>query len=125
MRIIIQISGKAFNQVDRDPQKLCDRLARYVGLMTHVLFDMSGGTGKPLDPDESIPVLEALYESFEYLQGIGVAGGLGPGTVHRLKPLIERFPDLSFDAEGRLRNEDDALDLKKTLPFLGESWQVL
>jgi hypothetical protein len=36
-----------------------------------------------------------------------------------MAPLAADFPDLSIDAEGRLRDENDDLDLDRVLAYLG------
>ena len=51
----------------------------------------------------------AIKQRFPEL-GITVAGGLGPQTVCLAKPIIDEFPDLSIDAQGKLRPSGSALD---------------
>ena len=39
-----------------------------------------------------------------------MAGGLGPDTLHTIQPLIDEFPDLSIDAQSRLRPSGNAMN---------------
>lgn len=65
---------------------------------------------RSFDTDKTREYLRAL-EDMDLDIGLGVAGGLSAETLHLVEPLIEEFPDLSIDAEGRLRDESDKLDL--------------
>lgn len=47
--------------------------------------------------------LAAITEKFPDL-GIGAAGGLSPTTLHLVGPLLKKFPKLSIDVEGRVRD---------------------
>jgi phosphoribosylanthranilate isomerase len=89
----------------------------YVGLVDIVLFDWSAGRGVLFDPAEARAVLEEVEAKMPGV-ALAVAGGLGPDTVDLVRPLLERFPDLSFDAESRLRDADDRLDLAKVGEYL-------
>jgi hypothetical protein len=42
--------------------------------------------------------------------GLVVAGGLGPDSIDMVKPLVKVFPDISIDAQGKLRPSGSALD---------------
>ena len=42
-------------------------------------------------------------------RGIVAAGGLGPESVGLVEPLYREFPDLSIDAQGKLRPSGSAL----------------
>ena len=89
----------------------------YAGLVDIVLFDWSAGRGVLFDPAEAQAALEEI-EAKMHGVALAVAGGLGPDTVDPVRPLLERFPDLSFDAESRLRDADDRLDLAKVGEYL-------
>jgi hypothetical protein len=56
--------------------------------------------------------------------GLGVAGGLGPDSLNLVEPLIAKFPNLSIDAEGRLRNNQNDLDLKAMSDYLAKALQL-
>lgn len=42
--------------------------------------------------------------------GIVATGGLGPEGIGLVEPLVEEFPDISINAQGRLRPSGSALD---------------
>ena len=56
--------------------------------------------------------------------GLVVAGGLSPTTLHLVQPLIEEFPDVSIDAEGRLRDHEDHLDLQVAGQYLSKAFKM-
>ena len=49
--------------------------------------------------------------------GIGIAGGLSHDNLARLRPFLSEYY-LSIDAEGKLRDADDHLDLAKATLYL-------
>ena len=109
IEVILQIGKNALEEVDNDPQRVVKRLADYEGVIHRVLLDKSMGKGLGMDADGLIPFARAIMESFPTL-GIGAAGGLGPETIQLVAPLVATFPDLSIDAQGRLRPSGNALD---------------
>ncbi len=125
LRIVLQVNREMFSNVARNPQLLVNEIgAKYAGSITDILFDMSGGTGAAIDMKETETALAALYEAFGGAAkggiGIGVAGGLDYRNVYGLKPLLDRWPDLSIDAEGRIRDAyKDARN--ETVTWLNES----
>lgn len=123
--IVLQIGGRAFEEVSHSPKKLADKVhSEYAGLIDYVLLDPSGGTGKPFDPTVARSYLEALSAKTNDF-GLGVAGGLSPTTLDLVEPLVKDFPDLSIDAEGRLRNpEIDNLHLGITKDYVEKSLEL-
>lgn len=123
--IVLQIGGGAFEKVSHSPKKLADKVHNeYAGLIDYVLLDPSGGTGQPFDPIVARGYLEALSAKNNDF-GLGVAGGLSPTTLHLIEPLVKDFPDLSIDAEGRLRNtEDDSLNVQVTRDYIKKSYEL-
>ena len=109
IEVILQIGKNALEEVGNDPQKVVERLSDYEGVIHRVLLDKSMGKGLGMDADGLIPFAQAIRESFPIL-GIGAAGGLGPETIQLVEPLVAVFPDLSIDAQGRLRPSGNALD---------------
>ncbi len=101
-RIVLQIGGLALKKAN-SPQKVIERLKPYQGIITDVLFDPSGGRGQPLNPAIAEQYLSAITEEFPNL-GIGAAGGLSSTTLHLVGPLLQKFPQLSIDVEGRVRD---------------------
>lgn len=102
---------------------------RYVEVPTfpfsYVLIDMSAGVGKELEWDRAYETLVALMPLTSYGLKIGVAGGLSAANVDRLRPMINLYPDLCIDAEGRLRDDQDQLDLVKTTDYVQAALAVL
>jgi hypothetical protein len=79
-------------------------LGRHAASLDYISFDMSHGQGQDLDPKFLEKYLDAVYSS-DQLKNVGfvVAGGLDAKTVQELLPaLLEKYPDLSWDAEGKL-----------------------
>lgn len=109
IEVILQIGRKALHEVRNNPQALVEKLANYEGVIHRVLLDKSGGEGRGMNANELLPFARAIRENFPTL-GIVVAGGLGPETMHLVEPIIKEFPDVSIDAQGRLRPSENALD---------------
>jgi hypothetical protein len=86
-------------------------------LVDVALFDLSAGRGLLFDPIEARSALEEIEVRMPGV-ALAVAGGLGPDTIHHVRPLQERFPDLSIDAESRLRDAEDRLDLERVGAYL-------
>lgn len=84
-----------------------DKLRRLPPL-DYILFDASHGTGKRLSADALLPFLEAAYNDEDLAASgtnFGIAGGLESQVIHDAMPTIIRyFPDISWDAEGRLHD---------------------
>lgn len=109
VEVILQIGTKALELVDNDPQSLVEKLVRYNGVIHRVLLDKSGGQGIGMDAQGLIQFAERIRLHHPHL-GIGAAGGLGPETLHLVEPLANRFPDISIDAQSRLRPSGKATD---------------
>ena len=109
IEVILQVSTSALDQVDNKMSKLLVRLARYGDSIDYVLLDKSMGRGLGMDAKELLPLARAIANTFPHL-GLVVAGGLGPDTMHLVQPLIEEFPDISLDAQSKLRDSGNALD---------------
>lgn len=107
------------------PDELLRRLRWYGDLVDYVLFDASHGTGVTLDTEALATFVEPAHRHTSY--GIGVAGGLNGAVVRdRLSPLLERYPDLSFDAEGQLhKTADGSLDMSVTRDYLEAAEQAI
>jgi hypothetical protein len=109
IEVILQVGRNAFEAVLDDPKILVKKLEPYESVISRVLLDKSGGRGEPMDADRLLPFLRAIKENFPDL-GLVVAGGLGPDTIHLLEPIITEFPDISIDAQGRLRPSGSAME---------------
>lgn len=109
VEVILQIGKNAIEEAGSDPQQVVDRLADYDGVIHRVLLDKSMGRGLGMDASGLIPFARAIRERLPSL-GIGAAGGLSPTTMHLVGPLVREFPDLSVDAQAKLRPSGSALD---------------
>lgn len=116
-QIVLQVGGHAFEMVNYSPEQLAAKVAEYDGAVEYVLLDPSGGYGKPFDKERARDYLVAL-QAKNLNVGLGVAGGLSPTTLNLVEPLVQEFPDLSIDAEGRLRTAEDHLDLNLARAYL-------
>lgn len=94
----------------------------YRGLITDVLIDVSAGKGVPIDPAKVRGIVEAM-RTWNANLGIGIAGGLCAETLPAVADLVREY-DLSIDAEGRLRNDRDELDLEKVRAYLGAAARI-
>lgn len=121
--LVLQIGSKAMREVNYNPEVLLNKVVKYQGLVNYVLLDSSGGLGKPLDAEELKKFLGPLYESVADI-GYGVAGGLSSTTLNLLEPLVKEFPNLSIDAEGRLRDADDNLNQYLAVQYIKEACRV-
>lgn len=119
--IVLQIGKRAAEQEGDDPQRVAERVATYEGLADYLLLDSSGGLGKELDAERSRAYLNAFTERKVNI-GLGVAGGMSAETYHLVAPLLKEFPGLSIDAEGRLRNENDELQLERAKEYLAAAF---
>lgn len=123
-RIVLQLGQKAVKAVGGTPQGVVDMLSRYVGVVNDILLDPSGGLGKPFDTERAREFLSAITEQGWDI-GLGVAGGLGPDSLYLIRPLVSEFPSLSVDAQGRLRNAENDLDLNLVNTYLVRVLQML
>jgi phosphoribosylanthranilate isomerase len=109
IEVILRIGSDALEAVGNDPDATVEQLADYEGAIQRILLDKSMGRGVGMKSDEFRPFIRAIKEAYPML-GIGIAGGLGPETTYLAEPLMREFPDLSRDAQGRLRPSGSALD---------------
>ena len=121
MRIILQV-------VPFEPASISSilhRIGQYAFCITDVLLDGSGGRGQgmfecPDNMERMRNLVLALRNAFPRL-GIGIAGGLSAETLPRIGALLEEFPDLNLDAEGRLRNENDHLIVGAAVEYVASA----
>lgn len=109
IEVILQIGGFCFSEAGEDPQEIVFRLRDYENVVDRVLLDKSMGRGKGMDAEGLIPFAEVISENFPHI-GLGAAGGLGPDSIELVRPLVEKFPNISIDAQGQLRSSGSALD---------------
>lgn len=113
--IVLQVGNKAFDEVERRVVKLAYKVLEYQGLIDYVLVDPSGGLGKEFDCDFASDCFNFLRKVPDV--GFGIAGGLHPNNLERLRPLLKDF-EFSIDAESKLRNTEDHLDMAVSSLYL-------
>ncbi len=109
LEVILQVGTMAIEAANNDPQKVVDNLRAYRGTIDYVLLDKSMGKGLSMYATGLARFAFAIREAFPGL-GIAVAGGLGPDSIGIVEPISREFPDISIDAQSKLRPSGDALD---------------
>ncbi len=122
-KIVLQIGSKALKAVNNSPKILASRVAEYKYIADYALIDPSGGLGIPFNTDRARDYLEALSVKKLHM-GFGVAGGLSPTTLDLVEPLIKDFPSLNIDAEGKLRDQKDHLDIDLTTKYIRKAFKL-
>ena len=122
---MLQVGGEAMASANGSAEEIARRCAEYQGLVTDVLVDASEGMGVPLDAGRTARYLEAIAEVAPEM-GLVVAGGLHAGNLAALlSPLLPDWASASIDAEGRLRDEEDRLDLAAAGAYLQAALELL
>lgn len=109
LKIVLQVNANALAQMDDKPIIVVQQLARYGDSVDYVLLDKSHGKGLGMDAEGLLPFAMAIAEDLPNM-GIAVAGGLGPETMDLVIPIVREFPNVSIDAQGRLRPSGNAMD---------------
>lgn len=124
--VIVQCHEAAMSE---GPKTALEKLKRLSpDEIDYVLFDASHGKGKEMDPEHLRRFLEVAYSDPEFNHvGFGVAGGLDAVAVEQHLPVIlSDFPDISWDAEGKLhQTPDGSLDMDATKAYLTASAEVI
>lgn len=123
--LILQAHGESMRQLG--PDGVAQKLGQYAHVLDYVLFDASHGKGVRMDANSLLPFLDAAYES-DALAGVGfgVAGGLDAGVVREELPaVLAQYPDISWDAEGRLHDGTRGLNWTAVKDYLQASSDVL
>lgn len=124
--IVLQCHERAMKALE--PAALTERLQRLAP--DYVLFDVSHGAGKFMDTEDLRRYIDDIYQK-QLDVGVAIAGGLDGPTLQKAQEnedslfrLFESFPDLSCDAEGKLRSGESGatyLDMDKVRHYLS-SW---
>jgi hypothetical protein len=116
--LVYQVSRATMAGMGGELRRLVEYLKSFEGLFDYALFDQSGGEGIEFDPDLARRTLTALVES-GLLMRWGVTGGLAPHNLGRLRPLLEIYPGLCWDAQSSLRSRENAhfLDVERCRQF--------
>lgn len=109
IEVILQVGKRSIEEANDDPAEVVRRLEDYEGVIHRVLLDKSMGRGLSMDAAGLIQFAHAIKGRFPNL-GLVAAGGLGPDSIGLVEPLVKVFPDISIDAQGKLRPSGNALD---------------
>ena len=124
-RIVLQVGGEAMKAAQGHPDEIAQRCVPYEGIVTDVLVDASEGMGVPLDAQHTITYLAAIADATPSM-GLVVAGGLCADNLDSLmSPLLPEWAGISIDAEGRLRDTDDRLDVAAASVYLTTASKLL
>lgn len=122
--VVLQINRECFASVNHDPGKLAKKLREdYSGLCDYILLDASGGLGLNMHLPTVRAYTEAISAETPYFQ-IGVAGGLCADSLGEIESLHDSDKPLCIDAEGKLRDQHDNLDLTKVNDYLTRAFQI-
>lgn len=122
--IVLQIGARAFSEIGHSPPRLALKIKQdYCDTVDAVLLDMSGGKGFSLDIKCMRQYIQGIALRNPHM-GIGIAGGLDEKSVLELKSLVMEYLFLNIDAEGRLRNEEDCLDLIKARRYCANGFKI-
>lgn len=124
MRVVLQLSRKALEEAGNNPSAIATSLDEYEGIVTDVLIDGSGGKGLALDAKDVLRYAKYIAKAHPEI-GIGIAGGLSATTLDGIRPVMAAHPFVNIDAEGRLRTDDDHLDIPGMQEYLRTAYRVL
>lgn len=116
-RIVLQVGAAAMAKHQNEPDRIAKALTKYRGKIDSILIDPSGGNGQMFDIEQTLAILRAVRRARPEL-GLGVAGGLSCRTLAAIEPILREFPDISIDAEGKLRDADGRLDLAAAKAYI-------
>lgn len=127
--IFLQCHKNAMEELG--PKGAVKKLGEFAGSLDYILFDASHGTGTRLDAARLDPFVEEAYGSTALESvGISIAGGLDATAIREdLPELVAKYPDLSWDAEGKLHPVNQRgrrpLDISVVNDYLISSVDVL
>lgn len=121
--IVLQCGSDAMKQTP-SAQGLAARVADYADLIDFVLIDPSGGKGRPFDAAFADACFREIGNTVPDM-GVGVAGGLAADSVDQLRSLLTPHTDFSIDAEGRLRDAADDLDVAAAIAYVTAAAHLL
>lgn len=123
--MVLRCGNHALEMVHRNPSELAQRVGLYKGIIDYVLIDPSGGMGEPINPQFAIDCLTELHSRDLGEMKFAVAGGLSAETLPDLMgPILQKFPETSFDAEGRLRDGQDNLEWSSVKSYLRVAYEM-
>lgn len=123
--IVLQVGGRAMAELDNHPKRIAEHIGHYLPMIDYVLIDPSGGKGQPFSPENGLALLREIERQHPSLQ-LGIAGGFGPNSMAHLEPIAAAFPNVSIDAEGRLRTPqpEDRLDMDAARDYIASAADI-
>lgn len=119
--IILQVSDRAIAELAPTGKTLEQAIRPYLRYVQYYLLDSGMGRGTQFNVEVAFDRISRLIDAGVPEHWIAVAGGLGPDTYLTMKPLLDKYPHLSCDAQGRLRpshNAADPLDMELVTKYL-------
>lgn len=131
LKIIFQV-----NMWDELPRELWLKIGDYLPYIERVLFDASGGRGKYENTEAFLLKVKNIVQHYKLnAEKVVLAGGLGPDNVAEFYQLAASglgFPNLSLDAQGRLRGRlykgrkvGDKLNPQKVYDFINATLKAM
>lgn len=112
----IILQARSFIMEQASPNEVTAKLRTLP--VDYVLFDASHGQGKAMNAHSLQQYIDAVYQG-QLTLGVAAAGGLEASNIDTLLgPLLNMYPDLSFDAEGRLRNSRNSSTSRLSLDLV-------
>ena len=119
--IVLQCGRRALEKFGKNPRRIAEEVrTNYEGLVDYVLIDPSGGKGEEIDSHFAVDCLNELMQIRNI--GPGIAGGLSYESGYaKLAPIAQDIDEnFSVDAEGRMRDSNDDLDIDKCIGYVSE-----
>lgn len=127
MEMILQANEGALSFYDGNPEGFANLVsARFAGIH-HVLIDPSGGRGIEMDVLKMVSFYETLKKTMPKTS-VGFAGGLGPENIFDIVngcKVLLNTDDFSVDAETKLRDGADVLDLDRVEVYMRDFFAAI
>jgi hypothetical protein len=130
--VILQLGARALQEKFGSEIHWCE-VGRYLNVnyshADYISIDFSGGMGIELDVKATHDALDALHNTCSSRFMFVTPGGLHAGNVkEKIGPLLRDYPNLSWDAESKLRlsgSNADELDRGLACDYLDASFDLL
>jgi hypothetical protein len=110
LSIILQVSSRAIEQALKHQLSVPDVLEGYdLNTIDYVLLDYGMGKGVPFAPEAALNLVSQVLTVMDQTK-LAVAGGLGPDTYKNIASILAKYPNISCDAQGQLRDSGSAMD---------------
>jgi|GEM_PF-1643800 len=104
--VIQQVGGMVQHACHHKPRAIAEWIRERRDFIDYVLLDSSDGTGLNLNVAYMEEMIGRIIQKvLGKMPLIGVAGGLREETLRNIEPLLRLYVELSYDAQGKLRDE--------------------